>query len=186
MQVVRMATERSASFDAFRNFILSLTARMLFESRRGKTIHAVEQHHQNGSDNNQECNPSQESRDEDVGCYDCEGNFLGAFNRFIPVKSKAANRAPKRDAPAQRPRQQPSGDRPPRRCANCSKTHDGPCKELRKELTDRTCWTCGSKLHMNKDCPRKVNLLSKPSRMVHQAPLPEPRSSARSSSSTRT
>ena len=69
---------------------------------------------------------------------------------------KAANRNPKSPGGARRPRQAQaaSGDRPPSRCANCSKTHDGPCKERRKELTDRTCWTCGSKLHMNKDCPK--------------------------------
>ena len=47
-----------------------------------------------------------------------------------------------------------SGERQPRRCPNCSKQHDGPCKEPRKEFTDRTCWTCGGK-HMNNDCHKK-------------------------------
>ena len=50
LRVVWLATERAADFGAFRGFVLTLTARMLSEQRRGKGIHAVEQPEYNGGD----------------------------------------------------------------------------------------------------------------------------------------
>jgi hypothetical protein len=48
-------------------------------------------------------------------------------------------------------------DRPPRKCANCGKTHpERICPHPAIPREERACWTCGKKNHSSRDCPDKV------------------------------
>ena len=94
-----MTTERSTSFEVFRDFILSTATRILFEKRRGG-LHAV------GEPERQSTGESEEDDKEEevVEAYDENGNFIGAFNRFHKrdPKNPGARRDPKPNKNGQR------------------------------------------------------------------------------------
>ena len=70
-----------------------------------------------------------------------------------------------------RPPREQSAPRGPRKCANCGKEHkELRCPHPRVDVKDRTCWECGGKFHLAKDCPQKGKG-GKPIRLVDEGGL---------------
>ena len=50
---------------------------------------------------------------------------------------------------------QPPAARRPRHCPNCSLEHEGRCNKPEVPRNERTCWGCGKKDHLSRDCPER-------------------------------
>ena len=78
-------------------------------------------------------------------------DLVAAFQKWNENKKVTGGRALRSDQVAK----QQSGDRPPRKCANCGEAHEArTCPKPAVAVSERRCWTCGEK-HMSRDCPNK-------------------------------
>ncbi len=155
-------TEEAVSYQQFRDHVLTQAGRVLM-NRRKLPVHAVEEEAHEDSDGNSLedllaalQHAAQTGDGQAIAAVIQKFQRRSAGGRFQPRRQGGdGGGQPPRQSPAGQPRQSPAGDRPPRKCPNCGKTHAGRCTAPTVSTSDRPCWTCGKLGHLSKDCSER-------------------------------
>ena len=156
LDLLWQASKVEVGFSEFRDHVVAQCARVMNIQKPHRGIHQVEQEA-----------PAIHARlpdgmvSEDLAMFEDVTNadeLIAAFQNFKSKKNgNGGNGGRGKDGKfqARRDTRPQSGDRPPRKCANCGEQHEArTCPKPSVAVEDRKCWTCGQK-HMAKDCPMK-------------------------------
>ncbi len=137
-------------YQLFRDMVVRQSAKVMLNKRR-LPVHAIEETAADEDDEEIDFRSINNIEDLVAAVQRMAGRGRGFGQRAGGAGGRRVGASNTRDSGSK----QPPPVRRARRCPNCSQEHEGRCTKPEVPRNERTCWGCGKKDHLSRDCPEK-------------------------------